>query len=138
MLFCFMTMKLLKLLQINFFLVFFSALFFSCVIPEKNCSQFKVGEFNFESKTESGIYSSRSVRNDSIEIEFFGSSIDTSKITWVSECEYILRKLRPKTLSEEKAISVKIINTSEKGYLFEYSFVGDKENRARGNAFKVD
>lgn len=133
-----MTMKLLKFLQINFFLVFFSALFFSCVIPEKNCSQFKVGEFNFESKTESGIYSSRSVRNDSIEIEFFGSSIDTSKITWVSECEYILRKLRPKTLSEEKAISVKIINTSEKGYLFEYSFVGDKENRARGNAFKVD
>ena len=133
-----MTMKLLKLLRINFFLVFFSTLFFSCVIPEKNCSQFKVGEFNFESKTESGIYSSRSVRNDSIEIEFFGSSIDTSKITWVSECEYILRKLRPKTLSEEKAISIKIINTSEKGYLFEYSFVGDKENRARGNAFTVD
>ena len=133
-----MTMKLLKLLQINFFLVFFSALFFSCVIPEKNCSQFKVGEFNFESKTESGIYTSRSMRNDSIEIEFFGSSIDTSKITWVSECEYILRKLRPQTLSDEKAISVKIINTSEKGYLFEYSFVGDKENRARGNAFKVD
>ena len=133
-----MTMKLLKLLQINFFLVIFSALFFSCVLPEKNCSQFKIGEFNFESKTESGIYSSRSVRNDSIEIEFFGSSIDTSKITCVSECEYILRKLRPKTLSEEKAISVKIINTSEKGYLFEYSFVGDKENRARGNAFKVD
>ena len=133
-----MTMKLLKLLQINFFLVIFSALFFSCVLPEKNCSQFKIGEFNFESKTESGIYSSRSVRNDSIEIEFFGSSIDTSKITWVSECEYILRKLKPKTLYEEKAISVKIINTSEKGYLFEYSFVGDKENRARGNAFKVD
>ena len=131
-------MKLLKPLQINFFLVFFILLLFSCVIPEKNCSQFKIGEFNFESKTESGIYSSRSVRNDSIEIEFFGSSIDTSKITWVSECEYILRKLRPKTLSEEKAISVKIINTSEKGYLFEYSFVGDKENRARGNAFKVD
>ena len=133
-----MTMKLLKLLQINFFLVLFSALFFSCVIPEKNCSQFRVGEFNFESKTENGVYNSRSIRNDSIEIEFFGSSIDTSKITWVSECEYILRKLRPKTLSEEKAISVKIINTSEKGYLFEYSFVGDKENRARGNAFKVD
>ena len=133
-----MTMKLLKLLQINFFLVFFAGLFFSCVIPEKNCSQFKVGEFNFESKTESGIYNSRSVRNDSIEIEFFGTSIDTSKITWVSDCEYLLRKLRPKTLSEEKAISVKIINTSEKGYLFEYSFVGDKENRARGNASKID
>ena len=83
-----MTMKLLKLLQINF-LVVFVLLLFSSFIPEKNCSQFKIGEFNFESKTESGIYSSRSMRNDSIEIEFFGSSIDTSKITWVSECEYI-------------------------------------------------
>ena len=133
-----MMMKLLKPLQINFFLVSFSLLFFSCVIPDKNCSNFKIGEFNFESKTENGVYNSRTIRNDSIEIEFFGSSIDTSRITWVSECEYILRKLRPKTLSEEKAVSVKIINTSEKGYLFEYSFVGDKKNRARGNAFKVD
>tara|TARA_Y100000816_G_C25929003_1_gene484442 strand:- start:415 stop:816 length:402 start_codon:yes stop_codon:yes gene_type:complete len=133
-----MMMKLLKPLQINFFLVSFSLLLFSCVIPDKNCSNFKIGEFNFESKTENGVYNSRTIRNDSIEIEFFGSSIDTSRITWVSECEYILRKLRPKTLSEEKAVSVKIINTSEKGYLFEYSFVGDKKNRARGNAFKVD
>ncbi len=133
-----MMMKLLKPLQINFFLVSFSLLLFSCVIPDKNCSNFKIGEFNFESKTENGVYNSRTIRNDSMEIEFFGSSIDTSRITWVSECEYILRKLRPKTLSEEKAVSVKIINTSEKGYLFEYSFVGDKKNRARGNAFKVD
>ena len=131
-------MKLLKPLQINFFLVFFVLLLFSCVIPEKNCSQFKIGEFNFESKTENGVYNSRSIRNDSIEIEYFGSSIDTSRITWVSECEYILRKLRPKSLSDEKAVSVKIINTSDKGYLFEYSFVGDKENRARGNAFKIN
>ena len=131
-------MKLLKPLQINFFLVFFVLLLFSCVIPEKNCSQFKIGEFNFESKTENGVYNSRSIRNDSIDIEYFGSSIDTSRITWVSECEYILRKLRPKSLSEEKAVSVKIINTSDKGYLFEYSFVGDKENRARGNAFKIN
>ena len=131
-------MKLLKPLQVNFFLVLFVLLLFSCVIPEKNCSQFKIGEFNFESKTENGVYNSRSIRNDSIEIEYFGSSIDTSRITWVSECEYILRKLRPKSLSEEKAVSVKIINTSDKGYLFEYSFVGDKENRARGNAFKID
>jgi len=133
-----MMMKLSKPLQINFFLAFFGLLLFSCVIPEKNCSNFKIGEFNFESKTENGVYTSRTIRNDSVEIEFFGSSIDTSKIIWVSECEYILRKLRPKTLSEKKAVSVKIIKTSEKGYLFEYSFVGDKKNKGRGKAFKVD
>ena len=131
-------MTLLKHLQTKFFLIFVILLLLSCGIPEKNCSQFKTGEFNFESKTENGVYNSRSIRNDSIEIEFFGSSIDTSRITWVSECEYLLRKLRPKSLSEEKAVSVKIINTSDKGYLFEYSFVGDRENRARGNALKID
>ena len=128
----------LKHLQTKFFLIFVVLLLLSCGIPEKNCSQFKTGEFSFESKTENGVYNSRSIRNDSIEIEFFGSSIDTSRITWVSECEYLLRKLRPKSLSEEKAVSVKIINTSDKGYLFEYSFVGDRENRARGNALKID
>ena len=133
-----MTMTLFKHLQIKFFLIFTILLIFSCTLPEKNCSHFKTGEFSFASKTENGVYNSRSIRNDSIEIEFFGTSIDTSRITWVSECEYLLRKLRPKSLSEEKAISVKIINTSDKGYLFEYSFVGDKENRARGNAFKID
>ena len=133
-----MMMKHLKHLQIKFFIAFFVLTLFSCVIPDKNCSNFKIGEFNFESKTENGVYNSRTIRNDSIEIEFFGSSIDTSRITWVSECEYILRKLKPKTLYEEKAVSVKIIKTFEKGYLFEYSFVGDKKNRARGNAFKVD
>ena len=66
-----MMMKLLKPLQINFFLVSFSLLLFSCVIPDKNCSNFKIGEFNFESKTENGVYNSRTIRNDSIEIEFF-------------------------------------------------------------------
>ena len=85
-----------------------------------------------------GIYNSKSIRNDSIEIEYFGTTIDTSKITWVSECEYILRKLKPKNISDQKAVSVKIIGTTENSYLFEYSFVGDKENRARGNAYRVD
>ena len=131
-------MKLLKLLKNKFILATISFTIFSCTIPKKNCSKFKVGEFNFESKTNTGVYNSKSIRNDSIEIEYFGNTIDTSKITWVSECEYILRKLKPKNISDQKAVSVKIISTSENSYVFEYSFVGDKENRARGNAYRTD
>ena len=133
-----MMMKLLKLLKNKFILATIAVTTFSCTIPEKNCSKFKVGEFNFESKTNTGIYNSKSIRNDSIEIEYFANTIDTSKITWVSECEYILRKLKPKNISDQKAVSVKIISTSENSYVFEYSFVGDKENRARGNAYRTD
>ena len=131
-------MKLLKLLKNKFILATISFTIFSCTIPKKNCSKFKVGEFNFESTTNTGVYNSKSIRNDSIEIEYFGNTIDTSKITWVSECEYILRKLKPKNISDQKAVSVKIISTSENSYVFEYSFVGDKENRARGNAYRTD
>ncbi len=133
-----MMIKLLKPLKNKLFLLTISVVLFSCTFPEKNCSKFKVGVFNFESKTSTGIYNSKSIRNDSIEIEYFGTTIDTSKITWVSECEYILRKLKPKNISDQKAVSVKIIGTTENSYLFEYSFVGDKENRARGNAYRVD
>tara|TARA_B100000989_G_C19531208_1_gene470008 strand:+ start:4241 stop:4642 length:402 start_codon:yes stop_codon:yes gene_type:complete len=132
-----MVIKLLKLLKSKFILIFTYIILFSCVIPDKNCSNFKVGEFNFVSETNKTVYNSRSIRNDSIEVEYFGATIDTSKITWVSDCEYILRKLRPKNISEEKAVSVKIISTFENGYVFEYSFVGDIENRARGNAYRV-
>mgnify|MGYP001178607222 FL=1 len=133
-----MMMKLLKLLKNKFILATISVTILSCTIPEKSCTKFKVGEFNFESKTNTGVYNSKSIRNDSIEIEYFGNTIDTSKITWVSECEYILRKLKPKNISDQKAVSVKIISTSENSYVFEYSFVGDKENRARGNAYRND
>ena len=133
-----MMMKLLKLLKNKFILATIPITIFSCTIPEKNCSKFKVGEFTFESKTNTGVYNSKSIRNDSIEIEYFGNTIDTSKITWVSECEYILRKLKPKNISDQKAVSVKIISTLENSYVFEYSFVGDKENRARGNAYRTD
>jgi hypothetical protein len=133
-----MMIKLLKLLKNKFILATIPITIFSCTIPEKNCSKFKVGEFNFVAKTNTGVYNSKSIRNDSIEIEYFGNTIDTSKITWVSECEYILRKLKPKNISDQKAVSVKIISSSENSYVFEYSFVGDKENRARGNAYRTD
>ncbi len=133
-----MMMKHLKLLKNKFILAIISVTLFSCTIPKKNCSKFKTGEFNFESKTNTGVYNSMSIRNDSIEIEYFGKTIDTSRITWVSECEYILRKLKPKNISDQKAVSVKIISTLENSYVFEYSFVGDKENRARGNAYRID
>ena len=48
-----------------------------------------------------------------------------------------LKKINPKNLSEEKSIQMKILSTSEDQYIFEYSFVGDVENRNRGQAKKI-
>ena len=55
----------------------------------------------------------------------------------MSECECILKKVNPKNLAEEKSIQMKILSTSENQYVFEYSFVGDIENKNRGRAKKL-
>ena len=40
-------------------------------------------------------------------------------------------------MQEKKAIGIKILTTSEKGYTFEYAFVGDAKKQ-RGTVTKID
>ena len=68
-------------------------------------------------------------RNDSIQIENYNASIDTFSIRWINECEYILENVKPKNRAEKKAIHVKILNTKDLKYNFEYSFVGDAKKQ---------
>ena len=108
-------------------------LFFSCYNQERNCENFQTGTFEFESINTEGItiktYFTRTI---DIEVDYFNNKIDSSYVNWVSECECILKKIIPKDLSEEKSIQMKILSTSKDQYIFEYSFVGDVENRKRG------
>ena len=48
-----------------------------------------------------------------------------------------MEKLHPKNRQEKKAISMKIISTKDKTYIFEYSFVGD-DNKQRGTVTKLN
>jgi hypothetical protein len=109
-----------------------------CNLPERNCSDYKNGDFEFSTTINNEVITSKFSRRDSIEIEYFENKIDTSFVRWVSDCEFILRKKNPATSTDKKAVNMKILSTSENGYVFEFSIVGDKKNIFRGEAIKLN
>ncbi len=104
-------------------------LFASCYQAEHNCKDFKTGKFRFEYEVNGEKKITLFERNDSIEIETFEGKTDTASIRWVSDCEYILRKLHPKNMAEEKSINMKILTTSGKTYTFEFGIVGPNKKQ---------
>lgn len=108
----------------------------SCYNAERNCKDFKTGKFKFEYKVDGVNKTTVFERKDSIEIETFEGKTDTSNIRWVSDCEYILQKIHPKSREEKKAITMKILTTSKKSYTFEFGIVGS-DKKQRGTVFKV-
>ena len=118
-------------------LLLFSVLLSSCFQPERNCADFRKGTFEFEAFLEGELQKTVFTRNDSIEIDFFRGSRDTSSVRWLNDCEYILTNLNPKNRAEEKPLHIKIITTKDNTYTFEYGLVGDP-NKQRGTAVKVE
>lgn len=120
----------------NLIYLLFSLLFVSCYEQERNCSTFKTGKFTSETTVDGKKYTSTFERNDSIQIENFDTKIDTFTIRWINDCEYILENVRPKNRDEKKAVHVKILNSKNLTYNFEYSFVGDPKKQ-RGSVTKL-
>lgn len=114
-----------------------SVLFLSCYNQERNCNDFKTGKFEFIQEIEGQSHKSTFERQGNLQIETFGGKTDTASVRWINDCEFVLQKLHPKNRQENKAISMKILTTSEKGYTFEYSFVGDTKKQ-RGTVTKID
>lgn len=77
------------------------------------------------------------MRNDSVEIDYFRGKADTSSIRWINDCEYILKKINPRSMDEERAVHIKILTTEGNKYNFEYGIVGQTQKK-RGSAVKVD
>ena len=90
-------------------------LFTACYPTERNCKQFQTGTFSFYTVVDGDTLSSRFVRNDSIEIDYFFATPDTANIRWVSDCECIVTKRNPLTFQEAKAVQMKILSTFEDG-----------------------
>ncbi|MBL6590714.1 MAG: hypothetical protein ISP60_03115 [Flavobacteriaceae bacterium] len=109
-----------------------------CNFPERNCLDYKNGDFEFSTIINNDVITSKFSRRDSIEIEYFENKIDTSFVSWVSDCEFILRKKNPTSSTDKKAVNMKILSTSKNGYVFEFSIVGDKKNIFRGKAIKLN
>ena len=112
-------------------------LLMSCYDVERNCKDFKTGKFKFEYEVDGIKKTTIFERKDSIEIETSEGKTDTSSIRWVNDCEYILQKINPKNMAEEKAITMKILTTSKKSYTFEFGIVGS-DQKQRGTVEKLE
>ena len=108
----------------------------SCFQQERNVAGFKTGKYEFvqeiNGKKEVTVFE----RSDSLQIETYKNKTDTAAVRWVSDSEFILQKMHPKTMRERKAISMKILSTTAEGYTFEYAFVGE-EKKQQGFATKI-
>jgi|TARA_R110000868_G_scaffold11389_3_gene55932 hypothetical protein len=91
---------------------------------ERDCKAFKTGKFSFEYEVDGVKKTTVFERNDSLEIETYDGKTDTASIRWINDCEYILKKLHPKNMAEEKSIDMKILTTSGNTYTFEFGMVG--------------
>ena len=109
----------------------------SCYNQERNCKDFKTGKFTSETEIEGKKYTSTFERNDSIQIESYEGKIDTFKVRWTNDCEYIIQNMNPKNREEKKPVQMKILTTSDNSYTFEYSFVGDSKKQ-RGTVTKFN
>ena len=109
-------------------------LFWGCLEPERNCAAFRTGTFTFTSEIGGVEKTTTFVRTEKMEIDYFEGKADTSSIRWINECEYVVKKLHPETISEEQSIHMKILSTTEDSYTFEYSILGNAE-KSRGTAY---
>ena len=108
----------------------------SCYNAEHNCKDFKTGKFKFEHEVDGVKKVTLFERNDSIEIETFEGKTDTASVRWVNDCEYILKKLHPKNMAEEKSIGMKILSTSGNSYTFEFGIIGS-DQKQKGTVTKL-
>ena len=106
----------------------------SCYNVDRNCENFKIGEFEFTYKLNDTIQRSLFTRTLDYEIEKFNNVIDSSSISWVNDCEFVLTKINPKTNQEKRPVRIKIIRTYENSYDFEYSSVNEPIIIKRGSS----
>lgn len=109
----------------------------SCYNVERNCKDFKTGEFEFDYEVNGVKKTSHFVRNDTLEIDTFEGKTDTSSVRWINDCEYVLEKINPKNMAEKQAIHMKILSTTENSYTFEFSKLGDVKKQ-KGTVTKIN
>lgn len=109
----------------------------SCYQPERNCQDYKNGQFSFDYVVDEVTKTGKFTRQDNLSVEFYDGKTDSSSVRWINDCEYVVRKINPKNKSEEQSIHMKILSTTDNSYTFEYNIVGDN-NKSRGTAIKIN
>ncbi|GAB5475590.1 MAG: hypothetical protein Mars2KO_36890 [Maribacter sp.] len=119
------------------YLILLFVVLLGCYEPERNCSDFKNGAFSFTSIVDGKELKTTFTRNDNLEVDYFAGKADSSSVRWINDCEYIVKKLNPKSKAEEKPIHMKILSTTDNSYTFEYSIVGEAKKQ-RGTVTKTN
>ncbi len=104
--------------------------------PQRNCSDFRTGKFSFTAIIDGEEKQTVFYRTENMEVDEFDGKKDSSSIRWINDCEYVLKNLNPKNMSEEKSIHIKILTTTDSSYTFEYNAIGDTR-KFKGTAFKI-
>jgi hypothetical protein len=124
----------------NYSILFLIILFItSCNSTERNCTDFKTGNFEYEYELNGKIIKATFTRTEFLEIDYINNQIDSVNVRWINDCEYILKTINPKTIAQKKAVHIKILNTSKNTYNFESKIVNDPQHRkSRGTVTKID
>ena len=117
--------------------IYLSLLLTSCYSVERNCLDFKTGVFEFSTSINDSLVTSTFTRTNEFEIEMYNGIEDSSSISWVNNCEFLLTKINPRTNQEKRPIRIKILRTYGDQYDFEYSQVSDAQKISRGSVTKI-
>lgn len=123
-------------------LLTFCTVLSSCYNIERNCQDYRTGDFKFtflvDGEEKTGTFS----RTEELSIDYFEEKIDSSSIRWINDCEFVLKKINPKNTSEDDAIHMKILATTDSSYTFEYKLAIKKPNRPirveKGVAYRIN
>lgn len=120
----------------------FPLLMTNCYNVTRSCNDYKTGTFEFSYNLNGQEKTGRFTRTDALNIDYYDGKIDTSSVRWINDCEFVLKKLNPKSNIEKDAIHMKILSTTDSSYTFEYKLAIKKPNRPlvveKGIAFKID
>ena len=109
----------------------------SCYEVQRDCNAFRTGTFKSEIILNEVLLTSTFKRTESLQVESFRGQVDSATVRWINDCEMIFKTINPKTLAEKKGIHLKILNTTENTYNFEYGYVGEA-NKQKGTARRLD
>lgn len=108
----------------------------SCYQPERNCEDYRNGEFTFDYVVDSVSKTGVFTRQGDLSVEYYDGKVDSSSVRWINDCEYVVKKLNPKNRAEEKPVHIKILTTTDNSYTFEFSIVGNNKNKSKGTAVR--
>ena len=109
----------------------------NCEKQERQCENFYIGNFYSEIVLEDKVFKTSFSRNSAdIQIEEFEGTIDSSRVRWINDCEMVLSSINPKNINAKKNVLIKILQTTDSSYTYEYSYVGENK-KLKAEAFRI-